>query len=272
MKILMLIDSMNIGGAETHVEILATELKNLGHKVIIASSGGTIQSKLEHQGLACLTFPKITRNITRNSTLAKAAPQETRNSTLAKAALQETRNSTFAKATAQEPEHPQFCLPPRAQTQNATPSSAQNTPPPPAQTTPTCADSNQAHKINQKSPWIFRFLAARSVINKIICREMPEIVHAHTRACAFLVHKICKKHKIPLIVTAHAKFSMNFPKNLLSKWGEETIAVSEDIKNHLISNGVPKNQIRVIPNGVRLPLDENFSSKNTTKGEEKCEK
>ena len=46
---------------------------------------------------------------------------------------------------------------------------------------------------------------------------------------------------------------MDFFKKSLSKWGDYTIAVSEDIKKHLIQNGVKSSQITVIYNGVNLP-------------------
>ena len=56
--------------------------------------------------------------------------------------------------------------------------------------------------------------------------------------------------------------SMKFTKNLLSVWGDGTIAVSEDIKKHLALHGAPVKSIEVIFNGVKLPKGEN----------EKCEK
>ena len=46
MKILMLIDSLGVGGAETHVETLAQDLATLGCEVVVASSGGAIADKL----------------------------------------------------------------------------------------------------------------------------------------------------------------------------------------------------------------------------------
>ena len=101
--------------------------------------------------------------------------------------------------------------------------------------------------------FIFHFLPSLHAISKIILRTKPDIVHAHTRKTALLAHYVCKKYKIPLVVTAHALFSMKFPKNRLSKWGNGTIAVSEDIKNHLAKYGYTRSQIEVIANGVKLP-------------------
>ena len=197
MKILMLIDELNIGGAETHVEALAKELDLKGHKIILASAGGIIQNKLLKSGIKCFSLPLIFPN---------------------------ARNS--AKKEHKSPPAPLLC----------------------------------------------RFLAARDVIIRIIKNEDPDIVHAHTRRTAFLAHRICKKSHIPLVVTAHAKFSMQFPKNLLSKWGDRTIAVSKDIKNHLIYHNVSAEKIEVIVNGIILP-SKNQNTRQPTAGEEAiCEK
>ena len=57
MKILMLTDRMDCGGAETHIEALSQALSDRGHSVWVASSGGRIAQKLaaggiKHEGLA----------------------------------------------------------------------------------------------------------------------------------------------------------------------------------------------------------------------------
>lgn len=177
MKILMLIDSLRVGGAETHVETLAAELTRTGHRVVIASSGGKIAEKLKKQGVKHLSLPNISG-----------------------------RNDG-------------------------------------------CADV--------QVPLALRVSAARELISHYIAREHPDMVHAHTRRTALLAAGACKKYNLPLVTTAHAMFSMDFPRNLISEWGDGTIAVSEDIKNHLIKHSqVATDKILVIENGVRL-LPEN---------------
>ena len=171
MKILILIDSLEIGGAETHVELLCLELASMGHEIFVVSRGGKIESRLIKNKIQCFRFSKITKC-----------------------------KKTYADLSLFE-----------------------------------------------------QLIITKAAISKLIQTIKPEIVHAHTRKTAFLAHKICQKYKIPLIVTAHAKFSMKFPKNILSRWGVLTIAVSEDIKKHLQKYGVPTKQIKIIPNGVKLP-------------------
>ena len=189
----MLIDALKIGGAETHVEVLSEQLRDMGHEILVASAGGQIHNRLSQNGIRCFFLPTITEDGTTKITNTS----------------QSTRLSS-QKAT-----------------RNATPF--------------------------LRAPSFFRFFEAQLVITKIISQEKPNIVHAHTRRSAFLAHNICKKHKIPLIVTAHAKFSMNFPKNLFSKWGDGTICVSEDIKNHLLEHKIAPKQLCIIANGVKLP-------------------
>ena len=171
MKILMLIDSMDMGGAETHVEILASELVATGNEITVACAGGKISERMAHGKINFISLPPITSNA---------------------------------------PKYSNSSLP--------------------------C-----------------RILFSKRILSRLIKKEKPDIVHAHTRRTAFISQGICKRYKIPLVVTAHAQFSMRFPKNLLSKWGDGTIAVSEDIKNHVALYGARVKRLEIIFNGVKLP-------------------
>ncbi len=57
MKILMLTDKMEAGGAETHIETLARELTRRGHGVTVLSAGGTVADRLEAEGVKQLRSP-----------------------------------------------------------------------------------------------------------------------------------------------------------------------------------------------------------------------
>ena len=66
---------------------------------------------------------------------------------------------------------------------------------------------------------------------------------------------VCKRLDIPLVTTAHAMFSMRGYKGAMSRWGDGTIAVSEDIARHIVRHSLIKpKRLRVIRNGVSLPF------------------
>lgn len=166
MKLLLLADRMESGGAETHILTLARGLLRSGHTVGLFSCGGSIADRLEQEGVRCRTVPKIGRNP-------------------------------------------------------------------------------------------FAFLAAKAALAEEIEKNGYEILHAHTRMTALLARQICnpymrKSAKTPsLVVTAHAKFRADGLFRLLSVWGEETIAVSEDLRAYLADRyRLPVERITVIPNGI----------------------
>ena len=62
MKILILTDRLDIGGAETHIAQLAKSLSERGEKVFVASSGGVTANCLEDIGIPQLRMPLSTRS------------------------------------------------------------------------------------------------------------------------------------------------------------------------------------------------------------------
>ncbi len=57
MRILILTDSMDAGGAETHILTLAKGLSDKGHKVIAVSGGGRAARELKRMGIKHITLP-----------------------------------------------------------------------------------------------------------------------------------------------------------------------------------------------------------------------
>lgn len=62
MKILLLTDRMESGGAETHIETLASGLRDAGHEVTVLSGGGKIADRLARTGIRQLYAPVIGRS------------------------------------------------------------------------------------------------------------------------------------------------------------------------------------------------------------------
>ncbi len=62
MKILLLTDRMEAGGAETHLAQLARELQKRSHEVLLWCSGGRLAKSLEQEGVRCILQPPPTRS------------------------------------------------------------------------------------------------------------------------------------------------------------------------------------------------------------------
>lgn len=163
MKILILTDRLNVGGAETHVALLARALVDAGHEVCVVSSGGREAEKLKKCGIS------------------------------------------------------HICMP-----------------------------------LGTHSP--LRLPMLRRQIRKLIKGGGFDIAHAHARIPAVLIHGV-RRLGCAEIVTVHAKFRTGFLRRLLSYWGEESIAVSEDLRAYLHDvYQIPMQRIHVIPNGIDLSL------------------
>jgi len=62
LNILMLVDSLGIGGTETHVLAVSQALQGLNHKVIIGTRGGPMAAKFKETGLELVIMPFQTDN------------------------------------------------------------------------------------------------------------------------------------------------------------------------------------------------------------------
>lgn len=85
----------------------------------------------------------------------------------------------------------------------------------------------------------------------LIRREGFDIIHAHSRLPALFASFISRLLKIPFVTTAHARFKFDPFRRALSRWGDYSIAVSEDIRLYLIrACSLSPHRITVIENAV----------------------
>ena len=116
--------------------------------------------------------------------------------------------------------------------------------------------------LHNKQP--LNILAAYKTLKKIIVENDIRLVHAHARIPAFLCGFLQRKLNFHFVTTAHWVFKTQFPYNYLSNWGEKSLAVSEDIKDYLISHyRVPEDDIYITINGVDT---DKFSPEGTSTG------
>lgn len=89
------------------------------------------------------------------------------------------------------------------------------------------------------------------LIKEIIEKENIDIVHSHARIPSFIAGRLHKKMKFPFVTTAHWVFTTKYGLKYITDWGEETVAVSEDIKKYLEDNyKIPEEKITVTVNGI----------------------
>lgn len=88
-------------------------------------------------------------------------------------------------------------------------------------------------------------------LKRVIKEKNIELVHSHTRITSFICGLLKKKMKFPYVTTAHWTFKVTPLLKLMTNWGENVIAVSEDIKEYLMKNyAVKPENIFVTVNGI----------------------
>ena len=108
-------------------------------------------------------------------------------------------------------------------------------------------------KIDMNTHDPIRLLAARLALEKLIFTAHFDIIHAHARIPAYLACGIAKRAGVHFVSTVHAKFCVTPLTHALSRWGERSIAISEDLKQYLCENyGISPNGVKVIVNGVDM--------------------
>ncbi len=96
-------------------------------------------------------------------------------------------------------------------------------------------------------------LTAYKKLERIILDNKIDVVHAHARIPGFICGLLHKKYNFRFVTTAHWVFNTRFPLNLLTNWGDRSLAVSDDIKKYLVDNyNCDPDNIRVTINGVDM--------------------
>ena len=98
---------------------------------------------------------------------------------------------------------------------------------------------------------IGNMIKSYQILKKIMQEKKIDLVHSHTRISSFICGKLQKKLKFPFVTTAHWTFKVTPLLKWMTNWGENVIAVSEDIKEYLMKNYQIKSEnIFVTVNGI----------------------
>lgn len=89
------------------------------------------------------------------------------------------------------------------------------------------------------------------ILQKTIIDKKIDLVHSHARIPSFICGRLHKKMKFPFVTSAHWTFKVTPIYKITTDWGENVVAVSEDIKEYLIKNyGINESNIFVTVNGI----------------------
>ena len=120
---------------------------------------------------------------------------------------------------------------------------------------------------------LFSYFALR----RFLSRNNIDIIHAHTRVTQVLASLLSRKFRIPLVTTCHGFFNPRWHRKKFPCWGHKTIAISRQVKKHLISefklseeniclvhNGVDMDKIRVLSSEEIYKLKEEIGIEKET--------
>ena len=86
--------------------------------------------------------------------------------------------------------------------------------------------------LNTRNP--LHMLRAYKILARLLKKEKFDLIHAHARIPAYLCSLLSKRYHVRMVTTAHCTFKVNGILRRLTRWGERSLAVSEDIKQYLI--------------------------------------
>ncbi len=85
---------------------------------------------------------------------------------------------------------------------------------------------------------------------QLLRQEGIAVVHAHSRAAAWVGYLACKLTRTPLVATVHGRQAVHASARRFRVFGTHVIAVCEALKAHLVEElGYSAEAVRVIPNG-----------------------
>ncbi len=111
---------------------------------------------------------------------------------------------------------------------------------------------------------IGRAVKAYKGLEKLIREEKFDVVHAHARIPAFICALLQKKLGFRFVTTTHGVYDPSLLWRMLSRWGQYSLAVSDDVRDYLIKYyGLPEDRITVTINGIdtaKFSPDADYSS------------
>jgi len=92
---------------------------------------------------------------------------------------------------------------------------------------------------------------AYRTLSRLVREEPFDVIHAHARIPGFLASFIARRADVPFVTTFHGVFNPVWYWRMLTRTGERTLAVSDDVHDYLRRYyDTPEEQITVTVNGI----------------------
>jgi L-malate glycosyltransferase len=92
---------------------------------------------------------------------------------------------------------------------------------------------------------------AYKMLKQIVMDEKIDLVHAHARIPGFICNMLHKKMNFAFVTTAHGTWKTGGGLKYITRWGQKTIAVSQDVKKYLLDHyKIDENNIKITINGI----------------------
>ena len=102
---------------------------------------------------------------------------------------------------------------------------------------------------------LYNILLSYRLLFRAVKAYRFDILHAHSRLAAFVVSLLPKTMRQNFVTTAHLDFEVTPLTRFFSRWGEKTLAVSEDICAYLVREyALSYRQISLTVNGIDTEL------------------
>ena len=122
-------------------------------------------------------------------------------------------------------------------------------------------------KVGVKTKFEFhpKLIPAFFSLREIVKKYEIDIIHAHTRVSQVLAYFISRTTDASFVSTCHGFFKhKRLSRKVFGAWGDHTIAISDAVKEHLISDfGLKENTVHLIYTGVECEKDEPSPVKNS---------
>ncbi|MFC1708798.1 glycosyltransferase family 4 protein [Candidatus Omnitrophota bacterium] len=90
-------------------------------------------------------------------------------------------------------------------------------------------------------------------LKRFLLKNHIDVIHAHTRVTQVLAALLARKFNIPFIATCHGFFKPRWHRRTFPCWGDKTIAISSQVKEHLMREfKVEEKNIFLVHNGIDL--------------------